>query len=79
MITFAGFDVALRDHLSANLYPPIAPTHSNVAQAKAAVELVANGNGSDPVGTDGIAADVLVEAWHLEVFVDALAIEQGLD
>lgn len=71
MLEYGGFELALRDHLRANHFPPIV---DGEGFARLAIDAVA---GDCPerivvdAGRKGRAGDV-VESWHLEPFVVAL-------
>ena len=81
MIAFAGFDVALRDHLEHNLHPPAPATHDNVALAKRAIDAMVDGDPEQTVavGLGSYTAAQVVEGWHLGAFVDAHTVERELE
>ena len=75
MIEFVGYQAALRDHLTYNLFPPIRTTLENLTLAEDAVDAVVRGEGNALVREHGPEAWEVVEAWHLEAFVDAIGPE----
>ena len=71
MIEFAGFELALRDHLQHNLFPPVSLTFLGAAkQAIAEVEQDEPNATITLPNEQKVHAGEVVQSLHLEAFLD---------
>lgn len=83
MIEIAGFDIALRDHLTAGMFPPVKAGMIEPALrlANEAIEAMVDedyGRVLD-VETNPVRAEVVCAGWHLDAFVNAKLYEAEQD